>query len=321
MPGPNQGPTSVLLRGATLSYLAVMVALPLVVLAIEATSQGLGAFRDKLTDPFAWHALKLTFQTALTMVALNSVAGTATAWVLVRYDFPGKGLMNSLVDLPIAVPTVVTGLMLVALYGPSSTLGTILGRFGLSVIYQAPGIVLALLFVTYPFVVRSVMPVLLEMDRSEEEAAMTLGRGALDDLPPRHVPDALAGDPHRHGSGLQPGPGRVRQRGDGRRQPAVGDEDRADVRLRRDRERQPARRDGRVDRAARLLARCADRPQPAPAPRGGSDMTAPATKDAPLVRANPVARRVLIGAVLGLVRPPDPRADAGPGPRGVLRRV
>ena len=111
------------------------------------------------------------------MVALNAVAGTATAWVLVRYDFPGKGLMNSLVDLPIAVPTVVTGLMLVALYGPSSTLGTILGRFGLAVIYQAPGIVLALLFVTYPFVVRSVMPVLLEMDRSEEEAAMTLGAG------------------------------------------------------------------------------------------------------------------------------------------------
>lgn len=175
MPRPHRGPTSLLIRGATLSYLVVMVALPLVVLVVEATGQGLGAFRDKLTDPFAWHALKLTFSTALTMVALNAVAGTATAWVLVRYDFPGKGLMNSLVDLPIAVPTVVTGLMLVALYGPSSTLGTILGRYGLSVIYQAPGIVLALLFVTYPFVVRSVMPVLLEMDRSEEEAAMTLG--------------------------------------------------------------------------------------------------------------------------------------------------
>jgi sulfate transport system permease protein len=157
MPRPNAGPTSLALRGVTLSYLAVMVALPLVVLVIEATSQGLGAFRDKLT---------------------NAVAGTATAWVLVRYDFPGKGLMNSLVDLPIAVPTVVTGLMLVALYGPSSTLGTILGRYGLSVIYQAPGIVLALLFVTYPFVIRSVQPVLMELDRAEEEAAATLGAGA-----------------------------------------------------------------------------------------------------------------------------------------------
>ena len=79
MPRPNSGPTSLLLRGATLSYLAVMVALPLVVLVIEATGQGLGAFREKLTDPFAWHALKLTFSTALTMVSLAAVAGTATA--------------------------------------------------------------------------------------------------------------------------------------------------------------------------------------------------------------------------------------------------
>jgi sulfate transport system permease protein len=83
--------------------------------------------------------------------------------------------MNALIDLPFAVPTVVTGLMLVALYGPSSTLGTILGQAGLGVIYQQPGIVLALLFVTYPFVIRSVQPVLLEVDRGEEEAAATLG--------------------------------------------------------------------------------------------------------------------------------------------------
>jgi sulfate transport system permease protein len=177
MPRPHNGPTSLLIRGATLSYLGVMVVLPLVVLVVESTSAGPSAFREKLTDPFAWHALKLTFTTALAMVAINAVTGTATAWVLVRYEFPGKGLMNALVDLPFAVPTVVTGLMLVALYGPSSALGTVLGRNGLAVIYQTPGIVLALLFVSYPFVVRSVMPVLIEMDRAEEEAAMTLGAG------------------------------------------------------------------------------------------------------------------------------------------------
>jgi sulfate/thiosulfate transport system permease protein len=175
MPRPGQGASGLLLRGATLSYLGVMVALPLVVLVVEASHAGFAGFSSRLTDPFAWHALMLTFRTALVMVALNAVAGTATAWVLVRYEFPGKGLMNALVDLPIAVPTVVTGLMLVALYGPSSTLGAIMGQHGLAVIYHAPGIVLALLFVTYPFVVRSVMPVLLEMDRAEEEAAMTLG--------------------------------------------------------------------------------------------------------------------------------------------------
>ena len=166
-----------------------MVALPLVVLVVEATGAGLGAFRDKLTDPFAWHALKLSFTTALTMVSLNAVAGTATAWVLVRYDgFPQAG-SQELPGRPAdrRAGRIVTGLMLVALYGPSSTLGTILGRYGFSVIYQAPGIVLALLFVTYPFVVRSVMPVLLEMDprSGRKKAAMTSPsrRSFLDDLP------------------------------------------------------------------------------------------------------------------------------------------
>jgi sulfate transport system permease protein len=167
-----------LVRATTLSYLGVMVVLPLVALVVEAAEPGALAFQSAVMNPFAWHALKLTFATALVMVVINAVTGTATAWVLVRYEFPGKGIMNALVDLPFAVPTVVTGLMLVALYGPSSVLGTFLGRHGWDVIYQQPGIVLALLFVTYPFVVRSVQPVLLEMDRAEEEAAATLGAGA-----------------------------------------------------------------------------------------------------------------------------------------------
>ncbi|WP_435021833.1 sulfate ABC transporter permease subunit CysT [Tundrisphaera sp. TA3] len=166
---------ALMLRASTLAYLGVMVALPLATLAYQAAEPGPAAFRKAIFDPFAWHALQLTITTALIMVAINAVAGTATAWVLVRYDFPGKGIMNALIDLPFAVPTVVTGLMLVALYGPSSALGAVLGRFGLGVIYQQPGIVLALLFVTYPFVIRSVQPVLLEIDRGEEEAAATLG--------------------------------------------------------------------------------------------------------------------------------------------------
>ena len=163
------------LRGSTLAYLGVMVVLPLAVLAAQSAELGPSAFWKAIFDPFAWHALKLTISTALVMVAINAVMGTATAWVLVRYEFPGKEVMNALIDLPFAVPTVVTGLMLVALYGPSSALGTVLGRAGLGVIYQQPGIVLALLFVTYPFVIRSDQPVLLEVDRGEEEAAATLG--------------------------------------------------------------------------------------------------------------------------------------------------
>jgi len=166
------------LRWSTLSYLTIMVVLPIVALTFQAAAPGLGPFARVLADPYAWHALKLTFLTALMMVAISAVTGTATAWVLVRYDFPGRRIVNALVDLPFAVPTVVTGVMLVVLYGPASTIGTVLGRFGWQVIYQQPGIVLALLFVCYPFVIRSVQPVLMELDRAEEEAAATLGSSA-----------------------------------------------------------------------------------------------------------------------------------------------
>ena len=170
-------PSGLLVRGITLSYLGVMVVLPLAALGVQAAQPGAAAFWEALSAPIAWHALKLTFATAAIMVVVNAIAGTATAWVLVRYPFPGKGLVNALIDLPFAVPTVVTGLMLVVLYGPNSVLGAILGRYGLGVIYRQPGIVLALMFVTYPFVIRTVQPVLLEMDPAEEEAAVTLGAG------------------------------------------------------------------------------------------------------------------------------------------------
>ncbi len=169
------GRPELILRGITLFYLGVMILLPMAALAIQAAQPGAQAFWEALRDPLAWHSIQLTFTTAFLMVLINAVTGTATAWVLVRYEFPGKGLMNALIDLPFAIPTVVTGVMLVALYGPNSTVGTVLGQYGWGVIYQKPGVVLALLFVTYPFVIRSVQPVLMELDRAEEEAASTLG--------------------------------------------------------------------------------------------------------------------------------------------------
>ena len=141
---------------------------------------GPGAFARAAGDPIALHALALTFLTAAVMVVVNVVTGTATAWVLVRYPFPGKNVVNALIDLPFAVPTVVAGVMLVALYGPASVVGTVLGQHGMAVIYQQPGIVLALLFVTFPFVVRSVQleGAARRSIQAEEEAAWTLGAGA-----------------------------------------------------------------------------------------------------------------------------------------------
>jgi sulfate transport system permease protein len=104
--------------------------------------------------------------------------GTLTAYVLVRYDFPGKRLLNSIIDLPLAIPTLVTGVMLVILYGPQQAIGSWLkSSWGLDIIFAPPGIILALLFITYPFVVRAVQPVLLSLDKQQEHAAATLGAG------------------------------------------------------------------------------------------------------------------------------------------------
>ncbi len=112
------------------------------------------------------------------MALINTVMGTLTAYVLVRYEFPGKSLLNALVDLPLAIPTLVTGVMLVVLYGPQRALGAWLdSTLGFKIIFAPPGIMLALLFVTFPFVVRAVQPVLLGLDRTVEDAAATLGAG------------------------------------------------------------------------------------------------------------------------------------------------
>jgi sulfate transport system permease protein len=121
-----------------------------------------------VSSPSAVASLKLTFAVSLVVVAVNAVTGTLIAWVLVRDSFRGKGIVNALIDLPFALPTIVAGLTLLALYGPR-------GPFGVNVAYTRTAVVMALLFVTLPFVVRSVQPVLLELDREMEEAAASLG--------------------------------------------------------------------------------------------------------------------------------------------------
>jgi sulfate transport system permease protein len=133
----------------------------------------------QVTLPVAWHALKLTLWTAAVMTVINAVMGTLTAYVFVRYSFRGHGLLNAVVDLPLAIPTLVTGVMLVVLYGPQQALGAWLKeQWDFQIIFASPGIILALLFITFPFVVRAVEPVLASLDRTQEDAAASLGAGA-----------------------------------------------------------------------------------------------------------------------------------------------
>lgn len=167
------------LRTVALTYLTVMLLIPLTVIFQDGLQNGLGGLWRAITLPIAWHALMLTLWTAAVMVIINTIMGTLTAYVLVRYEFPGKPLLNGLIDLPLAIPTLVTGVMLVILFGPQQALGGWLDQtFGIRIIFAPPGIILALLFITFPFVVRTVQPVLLSLDRAQEEAAATLGANA-----------------------------------------------------------------------------------------------------------------------------------------------
>ncbi len=163
------------LRGVALTWVIGMVLLPVSALVESGLRDGARAFWREVTSPIAFAALELTLLSALMMTAINMALGTLTAYVLVRYRFPGNRLLDSLIDLPFAIPTLVTGLMLVALYGPQHPPGAWFEQAGAQIIFARPGIVLALLFVTYPFVIRSVQPVLLEIDPAQEEAAWTLG--------------------------------------------------------------------------------------------------------------------------------------------------
>jgi sulfate transport system permease protein len=162
-----------------LTYLIVLLIIPLIVIFRDGLSQGLGELVRQAMLPAAWSALKLTLWTAAVMTLINTVMGTITAYVLVRYGFRGKTLLNSLIDLPLAIPTLVTGVMLVILFGPQEALGAWLKEnLGLQIIFAPPGIILALLFITFPFVVRAVQPVLMNLDRVQEDAAATLGANA-----------------------------------------------------------------------------------------------------------------------------------------------
>ena len=164
------------LRLSVIIYLSVMILMPIFVISVQGLRDGWDIFWTSITRPVAWNAIWLSVWTAGLMAVINIVMGTTTAYVLVRYRFWGKGLLNSLIDLPFAIPTLVTGVMLTLLYGPQTPLGAFLDdELGIKVIYSQTGIILALMFLGYPFVIRSVQPVMIKLDAAQQEAAHTLG--------------------------------------------------------------------------------------------------------------------------------------------------
>jgi sulfate transport system permease protein len=162
-----------LTRGLVVGYLSLIVLIPLAAVVTKSFEGGFSTFWDAVSNPQAVAALKLTLLASGIVVAINAVAGTIIAWVLVRDEFPGKRYVNSIIDLPFALPTIVAGITLIALYGDNG----VLGLSGVS--FTRVGVVLALLFVTLPFVIRAVQPVLLELDTEMEEAAASLGAKPL----------------------------------------------------------------------------------------------------------------------------------------------
>ena len=158
--------------GVAVTWLSLLVLVPLAAVVAKSASGGWHGFWHEITTPGAWHALKLTVLCSLGVSALNAVAGTLVAWVLVRDSFPGRRLLEIVIDIPFALPTIVAGLVLLILYGPTSPVG-------INLLATERGVFFALLFVTLPFVVRTVQPVLINLDAEAEEAAASLGAGPL----------------------------------------------------------------------------------------------------------------------------------------------
>jgi sulfate transport system permease protein len=159
----------------TVGFIFLFLCLPLAVVLIEAFANGWQAYWSELTQPDAQAAIELTLLTALITVPLNTVFGVAAAWAITRFEFPGKSLLTTLIDLPFSVSPVISGLIFVLLFGAQGWFGEWLGEHDVKIIFAVPGIILATIFITFPFVARELIPLMQEMGSEEEEAALSLG--------------------------------------------------------------------------------------------------------------------------------------------------
>lgn len=157
------------------SFLFVMLIMPLLLVAKEALSKGVDFYFKALTDEFALKALYLTIEATISAVVLNTIFGLASAWLLTKFDFRGKTFLGSLIDLPFAISPVIAGLFFIMLFGRLSPIYPLLQEYDVAIVFAVPGIILATVFVTFPFITRELVPVMENQGRSEEEAAATMG--------------------------------------------------------------------------------------------------------------------------------------------------
>ncbi|MNU70907.1 Sulfate transport system permease protein CysT [compost metagenome] len=176
---PSALPGFSLSLGFTVAYLSFFVIIPLTALAIRPWDHGLDGVIAAVASPRAQAALRLSFIAAAVAAAVNAIMGSLLAWVLTRYDFPGKRLADAVIDLPFALPTAVAGIALTALYAQNGPIGGLLAPLGVKIAYTPLGVVVAMIFVGLPFVVRSIQPVLQDLDQEVEAAAETLGASPL----------------------------------------------------------------------------------------------------------------------------------------------
>ena len=207
---PSVIPGFGLTLGFSLAYLTLIILIPLTALVWRSAALGWNDFFAIATDRRTLKALQISFGTAFIAAAVNVVFGTIVAWVLVRYRFPGRRIVDAMVDLPFALPTAVAGIALTTLYAPKGWLGSLLDPLGIKVAYTPLGIIIALIFIGLPFVVRTVQPIMEEIDKEVEEVAATLGANRLQTVIAGAVSGPGAGDRHRLRTGLRARRRRIR---------------------------------------------------------------------------------------------------------------
>ncbi|MES1150851.1 MAG: sulfate ABC transporter permease subunit CysW [Dongia sp.] len=179
-PATTESPVArVILIGLALAFMGVMLVLPLVSVFAEAFADGIGHYLSSIADPDALSAIRLTLLVAAIAVPLNLIFGLCAAWAIAKFEFRGKSLLITLIDLPFSVSPVISGLIYVLLYGAHGWFGPALEQFGIKIIFTVAGLVLATIFVTFPFIARELIPLMQEQGTEEEEAAVSLGAGGL----------------------------------------------------------------------------------------------------------------------------------------------